>query len=151
MYLFYVIIAAVIVAADLTSKYFVLEKLKPIGSLPIIKDVFHLTFCKNTGAAFSIFSDKTYLLGIVSAAAIVAIAIYVAAAKPKSRLLLTALSMIVGGGAGNMADRLFRGYVVDFFDFRLINFAIFNVADVFICIGVGLLAVYLIFFADKNK
>lgn len=144
MYLTFFIITVLLIAADMFSKLAAVCFLKNIDTFPIIKNVFHLTFCRNTGAAFSLLSGSTGFLALVSALMIAVIIAYIIIKKPKSRLLLSSLSLIVAGGTGNIIDRVLRGYVIDFFDFRLINFAIFNVADIFVCIGVVLLAVYII-------
>lgn len=71
--------------------------------------------------------------------------------KKESKVLLIALAMVIGGAIGNMYDRIVLGYVVDYFDFRVINFAVFNVADVFVVCGSILLGIYLIFIEGKEK
>ena len=76
--------------------------------------------------------------------------------KPQNKLLVISLTMLTGGALGNFIDRIFRGYVVDFLDFCLINFPIFNVADCFVVIGAILIAIYILFFSpdfpsDKKK
>ena len=144
MYAFFFILTLVFVLADILSKAAAVRFFQPLETYPIIKDVFHLTYCRNTGAAFSIFSGNTKLLAFISVLMIALILVYIISKKPQNRLLLMSFSMIVAGGIGNVIDRIFRGYVVDFFDFRLINFAIFNVADIFVCCGVALLALYII-------
>ena len=144
MYLTFFITTVLLIAADVFSKLAAVRFLKDIDTFPIINNVFHLTFCRNTGAAFSLLSGNTGILALISVLMIAVIIAYIIVKKPTSRLLLSALSLIVAGGTGNIIDRVLRGYVIDFFDFRLINFAIFNVADVFVCVGVVLLAVYII-------
>ena len=115
-------------------------------TIPIIKDVFHFTYVRNEGAAFSIFSapDQRWIFMSISTIAIVALSVYLWKQRNGSKLLGVALSFIIGGGIGNMIDRCALGYVVDFLDFRIINFAIFNIADSFVCVGVGLFALYVI-------
>ena len=81
---------------------------------------------------------------VVSAVSIVALSVYLIRKKPKSRLLCLSLAFVIGGGIGNMIDRVALGYVVDMIDFRLIHFAVFNVADSFVCVGAGMLMLYLI-------
>ena len=80
----------------------------------------------------------------ISTVAIVALSIYLWKNRRGNKLLCVALSFIVGGGIGNMIDRCLLKYVIDMLDFRLINFAVFNVADSFVCIGVGLFALQMI-------
>ena len=150
MYIFYVFLTILITGLDYVTKIIAVINLKPHHTTPVIKDVFHLTYCENTGGAFSIFSGNPYLLALVSLLVIVCAVIYVIVKKPRSHLLLCSLSMISAGGLGNIIDRLTKGYVVDFFDFRIINFAIFNVADIFVCVGMALLCIYVLFFDGKE-
>lgn len=145
MYCFYAILTVFFVLVDFLTKKIVVSNMKLYESLPVIKDVFCFTYVRNTGAAWSIFSGRTSVLGVVSAVLVLAIVIFVAIKKPKSKLLLLSLAMIAGGGIGNMIDRFFRGYVIDFLDFKLINFPVFNVADIFVVCGAGLLILYMLF------
>ena len=73
------------------------------------------------------------------------------AKKPKSRILGISLAMIAGGGIGNLIDRISLQYVVDFIDFRIINFPVFNVADIFVSIGAVLMVIYILFFEGKDN
>ena len=77
--------------------------------------------------------------------------LYVLIKKPKSRLLIVSLAMITGGGIGNLIDRISLSYVIDFIDFRIINFPVFNVADIFVSVGAALMCVYIVFFDGKNS
>ncbi len=129
---------------DQITKYLTILYLKPVDTVPIIRDVLHLTYVENTGAAFGMMKDQRWLFMTISTVAIIAVLVYMFVQKPQSRLECVALSFIVGGGIGNMIDRTLLGYVVDMIDFRLINFAVFNVADSFVCVGVGLMMLYLI-------
>ena len=137
-------IIAVTVFLDQITKYLTILYLKPIDTLPLITDVIHLTYLENKGAAFGMMKDARWLFMLISTVAIVGILVYMLWKRPTSKLLCTALSLIVGGGIGNMIDRTLLGYVVDMIDFRLINFAVFNVADSFVCVGAGLMMLYLI-------
>lgn len=137
-------IIAVTIFLDQITKYLTILYLKPIDTLPLIPDVIHLTYLENTGAAFGMMKDARWLFMIVSTVAIVGILVYLFWKRPTSKLECVSLSLIVGGGIGNMIDRTLLGYVVDMIDFRLINFAVFNVADSFVCVGAGLMILYLI-------
>lgn len=148
--MFYFIIAAAIVAADQGVKLWAVRALGPGGSLGLIPGVFHLTYAENRGAAFSILEGK---LGFFVAVTAVMVGLLLYMAKRgyiRGVFGRVAAVFIIGGALGNLADRLCRGYVVDMFDFRLIHFAIFNVADVFITIGGVMLAVYFLFLEGKN-
>ena len=145
MYCFYAILTVFFVLADILTKKAVVSNMKLHESLPVIKDVFHITYVRNTGAAWSIFAGKTSVLGVVSAVVVVAALIFIVIKKPKNKVLLASLSMIIGGGIGNMIDRFSLGYVIDFLDFKLINFPVFNVADIFVVCGATLLILYMLF------
>lgn len=130
-----------IIALDQITKRIAVMYLMPIDTFPLLKDVFHLTYVENKGAAFGILTEHRWVFMVFSVVAIVLIiALFAKYRKNMHPLLLFGLSFTVGGGIGNMIDRSVLGYVIDFFDFRLIDFAVFNVADSFICIGVGLIA-----------
>lgn len=132
------------VALDQLTKWLAVEFLQGQPSFPIWQDVLHLTFAKNEGAAFGMLSDHRWVFMLFSTVAIVGLLVYLFRFRPKSRYVQITLAMIVGGGIGNMIDRIALGYVVDFIDFTLINFAIFNVADSFVTVGAFMLMGYLI-------
>ena len=142
--LIWLAIIAVTVFLDQITKYLTILYLKPIDTQPLWEGVLHLTYVENTGAAFGMMKDSRWVFMIVSTVAIIGILIYLFWKKPQSKLECLSLSFIVGGGIGNMIDRTLLGYVVDMIDFRLINFAVFNVADSFVCVGAGLMVLYLI-------
>ena len=144
--LIWLIIIAGIVFLDQLSKWLTVINLDLHGTFPLIQDVFHFTYVRNTGAAFSIFDapNERWIFMSISTVAIIALSIYLWKNRNGNKLLGVALSFIVGGGIGNMIDRCLLGYVIDMLDFRLIHFAIFNVADSFVCVGVGLFALQVI-------
>lgn len=150
MFLCIIIIASAIYLDQLT-KWLAVIFLKPIDTMPLIKGVFHFTYAENKGAAFSMFEDKRYVFMTVSIIGIAALCFYLFKFKPKSALARVALSLVIGGGLGNMVDRTFLGYVVDFIDVRLINFAIFNFADSCVCVGAGLLILYMLLDLIKEE
>lgn len=118
-----------------------------IGSL----DIFHLHFIENTGSAFSSFSGQRVLLLLVTAVGM-GICTYLLIRYGKTnKLLYWSLVMILGGALGNMIDRIARdGAVVDYLDLQLFDFAVFNFADCFVCIGTALLMIYILFFTEKE-
>ena len=129
---------------DQITKLLASTYLKVIDTFPLIEGVLHLTYAENTGAAFGILKDHRWVFLSISTVTIIAMALYLYLMKSESRLYDVAIAMIVSGGIGNMIDRVGLGYVVDFIDFRLINFAVFNGADSFVCVGAGLLMLALI-------
>lgn len=150
MYVIYLILYAVMLAADLISKHIAEANMKLGQTIPVIRNVFHITYVMNEGAAFSIFSGKQTFLVIITAAALLAVIIYIAVKRPKKPLIMTSLTMILAGGTGNLYDRIVLNGVRDFFDFRIINFAVFNIADIFVVCGALLLVLYL-WLSDEKK
>ena len=146
----WIAIMVLAVFLDQLTKYLTILFLKPVDTFPIIEDVLHLTYVENTGAAFGMMKDQRWLFMIVSTVAIIALLIYLFKKKTQPKLENLAIAFIVGGGIGNMIDRVLLGYVVDMIDFRLINFAVFNVADSFVCVGAGLLMLYIILSGVKE-
>ncbi|MEK7375682.1 MAG: signal peptidase II [Candidatus Margulisiibacteriota bacterium] len=133
----YYLLIILIIAVDQASKYFVSSLMLPGRTIPLINNVFHITFVRNTGAAFGIFPGNTNLLiavGLIAALFILYTMHYI----PKNKYYYKiGLSLILAGSIGNIIDRLYRGYVVDMLDFRL--FPVFNVADAMINIGMVIL------------
>ncbi len=141
------ILVAIILAADQITKYLTDIHLSPLGSTyPLWEGVFHFTSVHNTGAAFGLLSGwKWFFLVITLLACTGIIWILVKKRKFLHPLLRVSLSLILAGALGNFIDRALLGYVRDMLDFRLINFAIFNVADSAVCVGAGLLFLDLLF------
>lgn len=145
------IIAALGIFLDQLTKYLAVLFLRPVDTVPIIKDVLHLTYSENPGAAFGMLKNNRWIFMTISIVAILAILVYMLYRKPTDKLECLSLSFILCGGIGNMIDRVLLGYVVDFIDFRLINFAIFNTADSFVCVGAGLLLLSVILSAVREN
>lgn len=151
------------VALDQATKWVVMLNMELGESVPLIKDVFHFTYIRNAGASFGSFSESRWVFMIASTVMIAGMIFYLVKYRPKEKLIYIPASMIIGGGIGNMIDRLFygegfgNGTVVDFFDFCAFPdlwYWIFNVADCFVCVGAAILFVYLfidIIKDEKNK
>lgn len=146
----YFIIAFLIVLADQASKYLITLQYSMGGQLDLIPGVLRITYATNSGGAFSMFADHTLILAIVSAVVCVIIIVLMIALK-KAALAKLALGFILGGAIGNLIDRFVMGYVVDMFEPLFINFAVFNVADIFITIGAVLFVIAVIFFWPKKE
>lgn len=143
----WIIVIVAAVAVDQVSKILVIKYLKDIVSVELIPGVFRFTYVENRGAAFGMLSDNRWVFMIISTLAIGALIVYLWKFRPDSRLACLALSMIAGGGIGNMIDRVALGYVVDFIDFCAFPSVwmwVFNIADAFVCVGAGLLILWLI-------
>jgi len=144
------LIALAVFLADQYTKALAVSNLLE-GTVPVIKDVLHLTYVENTGVAFGMFSEGNTVFAVVTIAALLAILLYFAVKKPEGILEKIGGAFIIGGAAGNLADRLLRGFVVDFIDFRIINYPVFNVADCFIVAGAIIFCAYIIFCMDKKE
>ena len=130
----YFLIAALICGADRLSKLWVVRNIPLSGSRALIPGVLELTLVRNTGMAFSMLSEHTWLLALVSA--VVAAGIAVILVKGKfTRWEKVFLAFILGGALGNFIDRAFLGYVVDMINPVFMDFAVFNLADSFIDVG----------------
>lgn len=146
----WLIISLVLIGADQLIKYLVTANIALTDTIEIIPDILNLVYVKNTGAAFSILSGKTYILSIVSLCVCVFLVWYLIKKKPESKLFLISLAMILGGAVGNLIDRVFRKFVVDYIEVCFVNFPVFNLADIAITVGAALLMIYVIFFDGKS-
>lgn len=136
-------ISACILGFDRFTKILATEKLSPYASVPILKNIFHFTLVYNRGAAFGVFKNQTYLFIITAVVAIVFIFFTLKNHAPRTFSLYTlALTLILAGAIGNLIDRIFYGYVIDFLDFRI--WPVFNVADSAITIGALLLGAHIL-------
>jgi signal peptidase II len=129
---------------DIISKLVVSNLMNVYDSVVIIKDFFYISYVRNTGAAWSIFSDNTWIVILFSMIIIAVIIVYIYKNKPKNNIEKIGYSLILGGAIGNFIDRIVYGYVIDFFDFYIFgyDYPIFNVADTFIVLGVIVLVIY---------
>lgn len=143
----YIFITAIIfggVLIDQISKLIISSSFSLGESMPIIKDVLHLTYIHNRGAAFGMMANSRWVFMIISSVAILLMAAYLYIGRAQSKLYTVSLAIIISGGIGNMIDRIAYGYVIDFIDFCLIDFYVFNIADSFVCVGAGLLILALV-------
>jgi len=133
-----------VIALDQLTKSLVRAQMRPAESIPLIRDVFHLTYVRNTGAAFGLMSGQRPLFVLTGIGVLLAIAAYWIWQRPTARWLVVALGFVGGGAAGNLLDRVSRmGLVTDFFDLQFIP--VFNIADSCIVVGVGMLMVWIVF------
>ena len=142
--IFAVAIIVGIIVLDQVSKLLVLAYLYE-GEVAIIKNVLHFTYVENRGMAFGLLADHRWIFLVASVVGIALVAVYLFkfTKRPLSRV---ALAMIVGGGIGNMIDRVRLGFVVDFIDFCAFEFWVwvFNIADAAVCVGAALFMLDLI-------
>ena len=127
------------IVLDIITKKIVVDNMELYEEIPLINGVFHWKYIQNRGAAFGMLADRREVFLIISTIAIIAMAVYLVLTRCDRLWWMIGIGMLVGGGIGNMIDRILLGYVVDFMYVALIDFAIFNVADCFVCIGVAIL------------
>lgn len=141
------LVALIAVIADVLSKWAVVERLKPLGSVTLIEGVLNFTYVENKGMAFGMLSGHRWVFMVFTVVLLIAIAAFLFYYRKSANLWLkVACGLVMGGGIGNMIDRISLGYVIDFIDFCAFDFWVwvFNVADACVCVGVFMLAVYLI-------
>lgn len=143
------VIAVILVAVDQIVKNWAADTLIK-GDIAIIENVLYLKYAENTGVAFSMFSDNRWILVGVTSLMLIAVLAFFLSGKVTEKLEIFSLSLLLAGGVGNLIDRISLGYVIDYIDVRIINFAIFNIADICICVGAFLLCVA-VYFSDKKE
>lgn len=144
-----ILIPLIGIVADQIVKYWAATDLQARGTIPLWEGVFHLTYCENTGAAFSMLSGQRWMLLAVTVVLLVGLLYVLHKNWMQNAFGRMSLRLIISGAIGNMIDRFLLGYVVDLFDFRLIDFPIFNVADILLCVGVGMMVLYILFMEPK--
>ena len=156
--LIWLLIIAGVIAVDQASKWLVILFLDKEEPFVLIDGILQFKYVENSGAAFGSFSDERWVFIVISIIGIIAMFIYLWKFRPESKWACTALAMIIGGGIGNMVDRLFytgtlpgktnTNVVIDFIDFCAFPNLwkwVFNIADSFVCVGAGILIVWCIF------
>lgn len=147
----YYLLSLILVGLDQAVKVWIRSSVALGERLPFLPGLLELTYVKNTGAAFSILTEHTWLLTLIS----LVVSVVVAAAlgkdllpHPMGRL---ALSLILAGGVGNLIDRALLGFVTDMFATTFMDFPVFNVADICVVIGGVLFVAYALLFGDKEE
>lgn len=145
------ILCALILVLDRLTKIWAVQGLDGKGYVEFIKGFINLIYVENTGVAFGMLSDKIYVVLPITVVVIgICIFIYLKN-KGESKIFDYAMLLIVTGAIGNVMDKLTRGFVVDFLNFEFMDFPVFNVADISVCTGAGLLIIYILFCSDKKK
>lgn len=147
----YYLIALIVIAVDQLTKWAVVKYMDLYESIPIVEGWLHITSSRNRGAAFGILQDKRIFFVSLTIFVVVFLVYYMFKLYKTHRFYTFALALVLGGSIGNLIDRIRIGEVIDFIDVRIINFAIFNVADSAIVIGVGLLMLELFISKDYQK
>lgn len=142
-----IIAVIALILLDQGTKLWVLASLKPIHNMTLVDGFMDLTFVENRGVAFGMFSgQRWFILLLTGIIAVGLIWFYMNMPKKKEYFpLRVSLVLVLAGAIGNIIDRLFRGYVVDFFEFTFFKWPVFNVADIYVVVGVILLALMIVF------
>ncbi|MEG1996726.1 MAG: signal peptidase II [Oscillospiraceae bacterium] len=143
--------SALLVLIDQVIKIIVMRVLAPVLSIPLIDGFFEFEYLENQGAAFGIFEDKTFILVGVTAVVLAVGIVLLVLEKIKDTFLVWSIATVIGGGVGNLVDRIFRGFVIDYLKPTFIEFAVFNFADCCVVVGTILVMVYIIFFEGRKK
>mgnify|MGYP000981518459 FL=1 len=138
------LVIVALIALDQWVKFEIVKNIQLGEVKPFIPKILSLTYLRNTGAAFSILENQQWLFAVITLVVIGAAIWYLSKHIKGSVWLLSALSLIIAGGIGNFIDRMRQGFVVDMFQLDFINFAIFNVADSYLTIGVLVLIVMML-------
>lgn len=142
---------AAIVGLDQLTKYLTVRGIPMGAQVPLIPGVIHLTYVRNTGAAFSLFSGMRWLFLLLVVVFFAATVLLIRRGVVTRTAELWSLAAIGGGALGNAIDRLLYGSVIDMIEPEFIDFAVFNVADSFITCGAVVLVIFLLFFERKKK
>ena len=137
----FALLSLLLIAVDQWSKALAYDTLRVDGPIALIQGVFELYYSENRGAAFGILQGKQWFFLLVAAAVVIVILLFLSRIPWRKRYapLFFALVLLCSGAVGNVIDRAVRGFVVDFFYFRLIDFPIFNVADCYVVVSAALL------------
>lgn len=145
--LLWILIIIGVITLDQVSKLLAVAFLKGGDSFVIINKVLRFTYVENRGAAFGMLDDKRWIFMLLSIIGISAMAVFLFKFAKGEKLLSMALAFVIGGGIGNMIDRIVLGFVVDFIDFYAfpgVWMWVFNIADSFVCVGAGLIMLYIV-------
>ncbi|MCC8135326.1 MAG: signal peptidase II [Ruminococcus sp.] len=148
-----ILIIIALIGADQAVKYWAVAELKPKGTMEFIHfgdfKIFDLTYLENDGAIFGSMSGKRWFLIGFTAIVVAAGIVILFKLRKRSKLLNCAVVLLIAGGIGNLIDRFCFGFVVDLFELKLFNFAIFNVADIYVTFAVILMVIYVLFVDGK--
>lgn len=142
----------ILIIIDQILKVIAVKSLSAVGSIPFIPHLLQFTYVENYGAAFGIFKGKTFFLVGFTSIIIFGMILAIIFKKITGNFLIFSVSLVCAGGIGNLIDRIFRGFVVDYLDISpLFNFAVFNFADCCVVIGTLLIMIDILFLQKDNK
>lgn len=135
MNLLFIFLAVIVI--DFITKYYIVETMTEGMSIPVVREIFHITYVLNPGAAFGMFENQQIVFIVVAVSMLLAFAFYFREIRKETFLFQLGIALMAGGAFGNLIDRIRLGKVIDFLDFRI--WPVFNVADIAICVGAGLI------------
>lgn len=141
----YLLAVLMMVIIDQAVKYWAVTMLASIGTIPLVPGVLSLTYVENRGAAFSILENQIWLFVALAAAILCAIVYALSKNKIQAPIGKISLLVVAAGAIGNVIDRIVNHYVVDMIQLEFIRFPIFNIADIYVCVGIALFAFYYLF------
>lgn len=145
----YIILILSLIALDQYTKFWIVANVDLYQHLDFLPNLMTLTYVQNTGAAFSMFSQHTWMLALVSFFLSLLLTLALVKKFFSRPLGQLGIALILAGAVGNLIDRAFRGFVVDMFHLTFMRFAVFNVADVCVCVGGAVCCYYYLVFFDK--
>ena len=147
-----IIAVIVLILLDQGTKLWALESLKPIHNMTLAEGFMDLTFVENRGVAFGMFSGQRWFILLLTCVIVIGLVWFyiILPRKQEYRPVRVSLVLILSGAVGNIIDRLFRGYVVDFFEFTFFEWPVFNVADIYVVVGVILFALLMVFVVKEE-
>lgn len=147
------IAVVILIIVDQLIKHWAVTALMPVGTMDFIKfgdlEILGLTYVQNDGAAFSSFSGAKIFLIVLTSIMIVGLIIFALRDKQKHPFMMLSTAAVIAGGIGNLIDRIRLGYVIDYIDVKLFDFAIFNFADICVVLGAICLVIYVCFIEKK--
>lgn len=143
------IMTVLILGFDQIVKLFVRQSMYEGQSIPVIQDIFHITYIENQGVAFGLFAGHTMVLVVISILILIGLFLFMWREKSRAASLRYGVAFIASGALGNIIDRAMKASVTDMFDFRI--WPIFNVADIAVCVGFLLLVIYLLFSSEEKN
>lgn len=147
----YILVLLLCIAADQAVKLYVVSHLALYESAPLVPGVVELLYIQNTGGGFSILTGHTWVLTLVTSALMIGIAALLVKKVFPHPLAMWTLTIVLGGGLGNLIDRIRLGYVVDMFNFQFMSYPVFNVADILVVCGVIGFAIYYVLIYGKQE
>lgn len=145
----YILALALCIAADQALKLWVVANLGLHESMPLLPGIVELYYIRNTGGGFSIMTGQTWLLAALTVVLMAVLGALIVKKVFTHPLAVWPLILIIGGGLGNLIDRVRLGYVVDMFNLEFMNYPVFNIADIFVVCGAFVFAFYYLVLHDK--